>query len=234
MATLPPPSVPPRARDPLSPERVAAGAVLTAVAGFLGLIVPAMHAYPGGTVWDSTTRGSDFWFNYLSDLQRSVALNGQPNGDGAALAQAAMLALTVGMAPFWWLVARVFLDRPRLGWAVRATGVAGVAGSFAVGLMPSDRFGDGHMMAVVLGGVPGLLAAGLAVVGLAGRGRSARAPAAIGAATVLVSSTDFMLYVGSLRQAGPDLPVIAVLERMSILLVLTWMCAVAWHAVRAR
>jgi hypothetical protein len=234
VGTRPPPSVPPAARDRLSLERIASGAILIAVAGFLGLVVPAMHAYPGGTVWDSTTRGNDFWLNYLSDLQRSVALNGQPNGDGAVLAQAAMLVLSVGLAPFWWLVSRLFADRPRLGRAVRFSGVAGVAGALGVGIMPSDRFGEGHTMAVVVGGVPGLVAAGLALAGLASRWRSARAAALIGAATVLVSSADFVLYLGTLGQAGGGLPVIAVLERMSILLVLTWMGTVAWQTARAR
>jgi hypothetical protein len=220
-------------RDRATGERIASCAIVVAVAGFLALIVPAMRAYPGGTAWDSTTRGSDFWLNYLSDLQRSVALNGEPNTAGAALAQTAMLVLAVGLAPFWWLAARRFPERPLLGCAVRTSGLAGVVGSIAVGLMPSDRFGDGHSLAIVLGGVPGLVAAGLAVVGLAGRGRSARVAAVTGAVTVLVSSADFLLYVERLGRAGPDLPVIALLERLSIILALLWMCTIAWEADRA-
>jgi hypothetical protein len=220
-------------RDRATADRIASCAIVAAVIGFLALIVPAMRAYPGGTAWDSTTRGSDFWLNYLSDLQRSVALNGEPNAEGSALAQAAMLVLAVGLAPLWWLVGRLFLGRPRLGRAVRLSGVAGVVGSIAVGLMPADRFGDGHALAIVLGGVPGLVATGLTVVGLASRGHTARVAAVTGGAMLLVSSADFLLYVGRLGRAGPDLTVIALLERMSIILVLLWMCTIAWQAARA-
>jgi hypothetical protein len=232
LSSPPAPTELPRSRAP--GERIASCAIVVAVAGFLAFIVPAMRAYPGGTTWDNTTRGSDFWLNYLSDLQRSVALNGEPNATGAALAQAAMLLLAVGLAPFWWLAARRFPERPRLGRAVRTSGLAGVVGSIAVGLMPSDRFGDGHSLAVVLGGVPGLVAAGLAVGGLASRGRTARVAAVIGAVTVLVSSADFLLYVERLGQAGLDLPVIAILERVSVIFVLLWMCTIAWHTERGR
>ena len=192
-----------------------------------------MRAYPGGTVWDKTTRGSDFWLNYLSDLQRSVALNGEPNARGSALAQAAMLVLALGLAPLWWLAARLFPGRPRLGRAVRVAGIAGVAGAVAVGLLPSDRFGDGHSLAIVLGGVPGLVAAGLAVLGLLSRGGPVRIAATTGAMTLLVSGADFLLYVGHLGRPGPDSQAAAVLERAATLLVLSWMCAIAGHVRRA-
>jgi len=232
MLTLSSPALPPASpRDRAPGERIASCAVVAAVAGFLALIVPAMRAYPGGTAWDHTTRGSDFWLNYLSDLQRTVALNGQPNA-GAAFAQAAMLLLALGMGPFWWLATRLFSGRPRLVYAVRASGIGGVAGSIAVGLMPSDRFGGAHSLAIVVGGVPGLVAAGLAVIGLASRGRRARAAAMTGAVTVLVSSGDFLLYLDRLGRGGPELPIVALLERLSIILVLVWMCTIAWQAER--
>ena len=35
-----------------------------AVAAFVALVIPAMRAYPGGTVWDPTTRGNHFWLNH--------------------------------------------------------------------------------------------------------------------------------------------------------------------------
>jgi hypothetical protein len=223
---------PPRADS--SSERIASAAIFASVAGFVGLTVPAMLAYPGGTVWDRTTRGSDFWLNYLSDLQRSVALNGEPNARGSALAQAAMLVLALGLAHAWWLATRLFPRHRCLGRAVHVSGLGGLAGAVAVGLMPSDLFGGVHSLAIVLGGVPGLVAAGLAVVGVASRGRATRLAAVVGAAMVLVSSADFLLYVASLGRAGPDLMAIPVLERASVLLVLCWMCAIAWHGARVR
>src|SRR5579862_6625121 len=123
--TLAPPRVLRRAR---AEERFAAAAIVAAVAGFVALVVPAMRAYPGGTVWDPTTRGNDFWLNYLSDLQRTVAINGEPNPTGARYAQGAMLLLAVGLGPVWWLLARLFPERVRLGRAVRGCGVVTVLG----------------------------------------------------------------------------------------------------------
>lgn len=201
------------------------------VVGFVGLIVPSMCVYPGGTVWDPTTRGSDFWLNYLSDLQRSVALNGEPNAGGAALAQAAMLVLAAGLAPLWWIVTLLLPGRRRLRTAIRLFGGAGVLGSIAAALLPSDRFGDGHALATGLGGLSGLAAAALAVTGLVLRGRPVRAAAVSGAATLATAAVDFALYVKGLREGGPDLMAIALLERMSVILLLSWMCVVGWQAV---
>jgi hypothetical protein len=49
-----------------------------------------------------------------------------------------------------------------------------------------------------------------------------------------VSSADFLLYVERLGEGRHDLTAEAVLERMSTVLVLLWMCATAWQAERAR
>ncbi len=206
--------------------------MVLSVVGFVCLIVPSMRAYPGGTYWDPTTRGSDFWLNYLSDLQRSVALNGVPNAEGAALARAALLVLATGLAPLWWLVTLLLPGRPHLRMAIRFLGGAGVLASAAAGLLPSDRFGEGHALATVLGGLSGLAAAWLAVTGLVLRGRPVRPAAALGAATSVAAMVDFVLYAKRLREGGPDLMVIARLERLSVILLLAWMCVVAWQAVR--
>jgi hypothetical protein len=209
-------------------ERIARSVVFASVVGFVALLLPAMRDYPGGTVWDRTTRGSDFWFNYLSDLQRSVALNGEPNVEGARLAQAAMLVLAAGLASTWWLAARLLRERPRLGRAVRASGVASVLGAIAAALLPSDRFAVGHELSVVAGGASGLIATGLAVVGFAARWRSERLLlTALGSATLLVSGVDFLLYVEHLGRAGPPLALGPLLERVANILLLLWMSAIA-------
>jgi hypothetical protein len=211
-----------------SGERLARWATVISVAGFLALLLPAMLLYPGGTVWDRTAPGSDFWFNYLSDLQRSVALNGEPNAEGSRLAQAAMLVLAAGLAASWWLAARFSSDRPRLGLALRVSALAGVLGAFAAGLLPSDRFAEGHELAVLVGGASGLLATACAVIGIADR--RSWLLTAIGSATVLVSGVDFALYVQHLGRPGA--PLGALLERVSTILLLVWLCAVARHRPR--
>jgi hypothetical protein len=226
--TAPAPLAPPTTfRSARVLERLAAAVIVVAVAGFVALAVPAMRAYPGGTVWDPTTRGNDFWLNYLSDLQRTVAINGQPNPTGARYAQGAMLLLAVGLGPVWWLLARLFPERVGLGHAVRACGVVTMLAAVAAGFLPSDRYADGHTLAILGGGAAGVVAAGLATVGLAGRGPTERFATALGATTVAISVADFLLYVSRLTGAVVEIPPIAVLERISLLLMLAWMCAIA-------
>ena len=148
--------LPPAAcRHALPAQRAAALAIVAAVVGFIALIEPAMRAYPGGTVWDPATRGNDFWLNYLSDLQRTVAINGEPNRAGALYARAAMLLLALGLAPFWVLLTRLFAERVRLGRAVRASGAVSVLCAVAAGFLPSDRYAEGHAVAIAAGGIAG-------------------------------------------------------------------------------
>ena len=128
-----------------------------------------MHLYPGGTWWDRAAVGHRFWENYVCDLEWEVALGGSPNHLGARVARAAVLVLVAGFVPFWLALPALFPGRRRTGSAVRALGLASVAGLFAVAWMPSDRAGALHGAAVITAAVPGMAATGLAVAGAAGR-----------------------------------------------------------------
>jgi hypothetical protein len=203
--------------------RVAAAAVFAAEAAFVALLVPAMRAYPGGTSWNAIARGHDFWLNYLCDLTRQVALDGEPN-PGAAVAQAAMTVLAMGLLPLWWLLPHLFPSRARLGWTVRLLGSIAAIGAVAVVLMPADRFG--HADAIVLAGLPGLAAVLLAVFALARDEQTPRVAAALGAATLLAASVDLVLYLAYLGGAGSILT--PVLQRISTILLMAWMGTVAW------
>ena len=98
--------------------------VVATIAAFVALVVLAMRAYPGGTSWNASAPGHDFWLNYLCDLARPTALNGVPNPFGSTLAQAAMLALAVGLLPWWSLLARFVPSHPRAGRAMRVLGTS--------------------------------------------------------------------------------------------------------------
>jgi hypothetical protein len=214
-------------RSRFLPAGAASSVLLAAVAGFIALIGAAMTAYPGGTAWDAATRGHSFWLNYLCDLERRVALDGEPNATGSALAQAALLILALGLVLFWRLLPRLFPAQVRLGLMVRSLGSVALVGTVAVALLPSDRFASIHPVCLVVAGVPSLVAALLAVVGLLRKERALRAVAAVGAAALLVSGADFALYVWEIAGGGPSLRAEAVLERVSLILVLAWMCTVA-------
>src|SRR5579864_57039 len=135
--------------------KLARPAILLSIAFFLPLLGGAMHLYPGGTSWDPSVVGHDFWHNYLCDLLRPTALDGVPNPVGSALAQTATLLLAAGLLPFFWLVGRQFPRLPRLGRAVAVLGTASVAAVPGVVFVSGDRFGVLHGVAVIVAATPG-------------------------------------------------------------------------------
>jgi hypothetical protein len=205
-------------------------ALVAWVSAFVALIVPAMALYPGGTWWDPDAVGHRFWSNFLCDLEWRTALNGTPNPVGARLAEGGMFALVLAFVPFWPLAARLFADRARLAATVRALGWTSVLGMFAVALMPSERFGALHGVAVVIAGLPGLSAAVLAAAGQLLARRTL--PAAIGAAMVAFAIVDFVLYVHTMLHGGPGPLVLPVAQKLALLLLLSWMLVVAAAAPR--
>jgi hypothetical protein len=209
--------------------RFASNAIAASVAAFAVLIGLAMRAYPGGTEWDPTARGHHFWLNYVCDLARRTALDGASNAAGSRLAQVALLVLGVGALLHWWSSPFLFRHRSRLGAIVRALGSSSVVGMLAVALLPADRFAALHPFAMALSGGPGLAAAACAAVGLASRERLAFA---VGVAGMIVSALDLALYARQLAGHDPG-PVVAILERVALLVELTWMCVVAWRLRRS-
>ncbi len=203
-------------------------AVVACVGAFLALIAPAMALYPGGTWWEPHAVGHGFWSNFLCDLEWRTALNGTPNPLGATLAEGAMLALVLAFVPFWPLAARLFADRARLAAAVRLLGWTSVLGMIAVALMPSERFGAMHGVAVVVAGLPGLSAAVLAATGQLLASRTV--PGALGAAMVLFAIVDFVLYVHIMLHGGPGPLFLPVAQKLALLLLLAWMLVVAARA----
>lgn len=206
--------------------------VLAAMATFVGLVFLAMRAYPGGTSWDAASPGHDFWLNYLCDLARPTALNGVPNPTGSMFAQAAMIALALGLLPWWSLLARLTPSHPRAGRAMRACGTFAAIGIGFVVALPGDRFGRLHGIACVAAGVPGLAAAVLGVVTLFRDRRAPRAVRWTGAAALLVSAACFGLYLPDVLSLGSAIVTVAVLERISVVLLLLWMLTGAVSCAR--
>jgi hypothetical protein len=215
--------------------RLLSSCVVAAVALFAVLGLVAHLLYPGGTWWDAHTRGASFWQNFLCDLEWSVALNGEPNHIGSRFAQAAMLVALFGMAPFWWLVPLLFggAERAWLRRAIRALGLTAVAGTVAVVLMPSERFGALHGAAVIVAGVPGLSATVLAASALLLYEPRPRIAGALGAAMLAFALVDFALYVRTWLAGGPGPLVLPVAQKCALLLLLAWMVSVAVR-VRSR
>lgn len=198
-------------------------AVVGSATAFVVFIALAMHAYPGGTNWNRASRGHDFWLNYLCDLARPTALNGVANPIGSALAQGAMIVLALGLVPWWWLLAALAPSQRRSGVAVRVLGAIATIGVFGVVLLPGDRFGALHGFACIAAGVPGLAAALVAVVALLRDRAAPRSATWLGAITLGVAGACFALYVPDVLRLSSALMAVAVLERLSVGLLLVWM-----------
>jgi len=207
--------------------RLTSAAILASIAGFVALELPAMLLYPGGTWFDTRARGHRFWQNFLCDLEWRVALNGQPNPVGSRLAQAAVLVLTLGLAPFWIAVGGLLRERGRLAASVRLLGLVATAGTVAVTLMPSDRFGTLHGAAVLTSGVPGLTAAALAVVGLLLAGPRPRIEGWLGAAMLSFATVNFVLYAAHYLAGVEGTPLVPMMQKMALFFLLAWMAGVA-------
>jgi hypothetical protein len=178
----------------------------------------AMSLYPGGTWWEPGARGYRFWQNYVCDTTLRVALNGQANGLGSLVSQAAMLVLVAGFVPFWWIAAG------RDGRIVRVLGVASVVGTAAVTLMPSDRFGAMHGVAVMVGATTGLAAAVLATVAQHRAGD--RVAGWLGVAALGSAGVDFGMYVHTFASGGAGWMAVPAVQKLALMVLLAWMAAV--------
>jgi hypothetical protein len=226
-------------------------AILASVAAFVALYVPAMLLYPGGTWFDATTRGASFWQNFLCDLEARVALDGRPNPIGSRLAQAAMLVLTLGLAPFWVAIAQLVTESaetttkppqpeawsaqdadhaaeaPRIATAIRWLGLVAVVGIVAVALLPSDRFGPVHGVAVLTAGGPGLTTAVLATVALLGASPTLRREGMLGVGTLVFAMSDFVLYAGQYFRLIASTVALPAVQKVALMFLVAWMLAVA-------
>ena len=208
------------------------GSVLIAtIVVFVALFSAAACAYPGGTHFDHASVGHDFWRNTLCDVARTVALDGRSNTVGCALARVAMTTLALGLGALFLAFPALFDARPGAARAIRVLGAATAPCVVAVVLLPTDRFGALHGMAVVLAGTLGLATTALVMKGLLADRRAPRLVVGLGALALAVASADFILFVRELAMGGAAQVAVAVLERLATILVLGWMAAAA-HALR--
>ena len=135
-------------------SRTAYAVVVACILGFLALTTLGMFIYPGGTNFDKTTVGYQFFTNFFSDLGRTVAHNGVPNGIASPLFTLAMTLAGGGLALFFVSFSRLFVQP---AW-VRVVGLIGtgfgvIAGAcfVGVGFTPSNLFGGPHGLFVLSG-----------------------------------------------------------------------------------
>jgi hypothetical protein len=115
--------------------------VIAGILAFLALTTLAMFVYPGGTSLDKTSAGYQFFFNFFSDLGRTVAHNGQPNTLASVLFVLAMACAGGGLIMFFIAFTRFFqhtsVERV-ISWVATGFGVIAGVCFIGVGLAPSN------------------------------------------------------------------------------------------------
>ena len=209
------------------------------MAVFVVLIAISMASYPGGTWMDPHAAGHDLLRNFLCDLVGPVALNGEPNRLGSVAAPVAMVVLAGGLGLAWWLLPRFFpslgassttSSRParlRLTVAIRCCGLVSVLGLVAVPLTPPVEAYGLHAAAVFVGGLPGIAASVLSVLGLA---RRRPRLAWLGGVAVVLALVDGTLYTQQLIAGGVPTVFLPAIERLATLALLVWLVAIGLGA----
>ena len=192
---------------------------------FVLTIAGAMATYPGGTWWDTARVGHSFWQNFLCDLLHDPSLNHGSNKLGARLATAGMLLFVVALSIFWFMTGEFLCCNRRLSNWVTWLGVAGTPLIAAVPLLPSNRFPRLHTSAVLLGGLPALLALAMLALGLLREPHGRRYIRSTTAALVLLVFTCLGLYLKEAVFGGPSLRSVPVLERLASIAIVLWMAA---------
>ena len=207
-----------------SGRRIFALAVLPPLLMFATLIALAMREYPGGTWEDAHAPGHSQARNFLCDLTRPVAINGQPNPDGAMFAMFGLYAYVLALAPFFFITPWLFADRKHLGNAVRASGVLCALGGLAIVAFPSWLVGSlMHGVLVLCTAVPGLIAAVGATVGAWTTAQPVREIRFASAATLLFTALTVAVFAAQLARGEETTPGLPVLEKTAMLLSMAWM-----------
>jgi hypothetical protein len=208
----------------------------TAIAAVLAggaLVWAASSVYPGGTAWNPATEGHDLWFNFLCDLQRTTARGGQPNTVASRLTQTAMATLAVSFMAHFWLATRLSrIEGQRAPW-VLVLGAVCSTSTLILAFMPTDLFGAFHDVALGVATVPGLTAVAILIPALA-VAPEGRLAAVVATAFSLTAAIDFALYTNELWGGVRVGPLVAVLERVSFLLLLVFMLVVSLANVDER
>jgi hypothetical protein len=215
----------------VSSARRAAFVALAGVGVAVLLLSGAMASYPGGTWCDAGTVGHSFFRNFLCDLTSSVALGGAPNGRGAALGRAAMLSLVVAVVAFFRAAPGLFPAHVVTARLVRAFGLASMIGAAAVTLLPSQRFGDLHAIAVFAAGALGFIAAVLVALGLARAEPAPRVGAALGGLAIATSVADMAMYAVHFIEREDCAPLLPLVQKVALALVLAWVVVTALKVI---
>lgn len=188
---------------------------LLSVVAFACLMSLAVARYSGGSYFDPTVRGHDFFRNFWCDLLRDVGHDGRPSGS-PLFAELALWALGLGLVAFFHTLSG-YARSARSRLAIRALGTFGVLGLAAVALTPSHRFPTLHGVLVLSAGPAGLLAAG---IGIASALVSRALPwpaAAFNVACVALGAWNAAQYFAEFALDAPSSPLLPAVQKLATL-----------------
>jgi hypothetical protein len=211
-------------------DRLLGALVLCGLAGFVFLMARAALAYPGGTYCEPALAEHSFWGNFFCDLTSEVTRRGEDNQRAGASARAGFVCFALALAPFFWLMGPMVRRRARH--LVRGLGVLSATATILLAWMPSILSPVFHTSLVFTAAIPGLVAATVAVVGLAKNGfRTVAALGALGLAFGFANAAGYAWAVVHRAACTPWLPAV---QKLAAIFLCGWMAAVAVGALRRK
>ncbi len=209
-------------------SRICSGLVVAGLGAFVLLTALAAAAYPGGTFCEPGAQGYRFWGNFFCDLTQRVTQQGVDNSRARSLAEASFVAISLALAPFFWLLGGI-ASRPRI---VRGLGLVSALGTNVVAWLPSGMSPLLHQAAVFAATIPGLAASllgfsALVVRALSG-GAALRTSALLGSAMLLFAISDAVGYAYAITVPAQCYRWLPALQKVAALFLLSWMTSIAW------
>ncbi len=182
----------------------------------------AIVNYPGGSYFDKSSIGYDFWRNYWCDLALPVAINGKPNY-GAEYAAIGFVIFNLSLYPLWHLFAFQVGYESRLGAALVLCSTFSVVISMWVPF--TSRMPDLHALALLLNSVPGLIAYAIALY-ISFRLKLSRPFFYLGLIVFAVAAINLLQYLGA-RSSKVETMMIPTTQKISTVLLTVWAIGIA-------
>ncbi len=123
------------------------GAIVTVLFGLVQFAIAlpiAMNDYPGGTVRDVDTEGYSWNGNWISDVGRRTAWNGEPNTFGSWIFTISIIALGSSLIVFFVASHRSSAELDFGTFVITSCGAIASLGLIGIGLTPYDVFFTAH------------------------------------------------------------------------------------------
>lgn len=208
--------------EPTASDVRRAGATLLSLLAFFALGAAAALRYPGGTYWDPLQVGFG-WESFWCDLLRPIAHSGASNERAVLPARLSLVALAIGLGPFFRLTESVL----PLGSSERWLSIVlSSAGRLALILVAAGtgRFSPRvHDWSILIGGPLGLVSLTLTIL-WTGRARW-RGVQSVGLLGLAAALWNLIQYAREALGGSPSWPGLPMVQKAATLLVLGFVVA---------